>query len=272
MPDQDTASKIIPVPGMDRSKLFRVAREMLGMAREMIGAVVKEKWEPPEGKRKSWRKKLPDGTYEYRDTPPEDQQPKKPDEQGKKVQYKMHLRLDKPKLKETLSHGHFSIISAGRNPNDPHEAAMSPDAEFFHHRHENLRGELERRGLRYTEVVGHYGGKESSFLVFHDDTELTPKTQKSVIVHHRDKDESDRNRKVIEEIGHKFNQDSVLHGAEGRNEIVFTTGKKVGKTCGGKGWKEVPDAKDFYTDIKLEGKQHTKFNLDIHECFEKGLL
>jgi hypothetical protein len=77
---------------------------------------------------------------------------------------------------------------------------------------------------------------------------------------------------MLEELGKKFNQDSVLHAGDGRNDIVFTTGKKAGKTCGGNGWKEAPNAKDFYTDIKLVNRKHTKFQLDIHECFERGMM
>jgi hypothetical protein len=236
------------------------------------------RWEPPRGDRKFWRREKSDGGYEYRETPPEGQQKPKerPPEQSKGQQkskvYKTHVRLTKLDLKKTLSHGHFSVISAGRNPDDSKESKMKPDDEFFHKRHEQLRDELEKRGLRHTEVVGHYGGKETSFLVFHDDTELTPKTQKSVIVHHHNAEELNKNRKVIEELGKKFNQNSVLHGNGGKNKLVFTAGDKAGQECGGKGWKEMPEAKDYYTDIKLEGKEHTKFNLDIAECFEKGFL
>ena len=109
-------------------------------------------------------------------------------------------------------------------------------------------------------------------IVFHDDEDLTPKTQKSVMVHHRDAEELRRVRRDIEEMARKFNQDSVLHGSGGSNTIAFTTGSKKGKECGGKGWKETPKAKDFYTDIELKGRRHTKFSLDVSGCFEKGLL
>ncbi len=190
----------------------------------------------------------------------------------KRIQYKAYIPLDKPKLVETLTKGHFTLISAGRNKNYPKEAGLAPDDEFFHKRHEKLRADLEKAGLPYTEVVGHYGGPESTFLVFHDDTELTPKTQKSLMVHHKDGDESKSRRKMLEELGKKFNQDSVLHAGEGRNDLVFTTGEKAGKTCGGNGWKEAPKAKDNYTDIELTDQKHTKFKLDIHECFERGML
>jgi hypothetical protein len=54
--------------------------------------------------------------------------------------------------------------------------------------------------------------------------------------------------------------------------MVFTTGKNRGKKCGGKGWQEAPEAENFYTDIPTEGTDHTKAQLDIHECFERKLL
>ena len=228
------------------------------------------KWEAPKGRRKLWRREKPNGDFEYRESPPEGGEGSK--KQDKPKVYKNHVTMTKPDLEKALSHGHFSIISAGLNPSDSKESKMKPDDEFFHKRHEQLRDALEKNGMRYTEVVGHYGGKESSFLVFHDGTVATPKTQKSIMVHHHDAEELKKNRKVLEELGKKFNQNSVLHGSGGKNTLVFTAGDKAGQECGGKGWKETPEAKDYYTDIKLEGKEHTKFNLDIAECFEKGFL
>lgn len=268
-----TQARFVHMKPLKTDVLRKAALEVLGMARMVLGATTKREWESPEGDRKNWRRKRPDGSYEYRESPPGDEKKTEKTEEGKKpVKYKMHLRLDKAKLQETLTKGHFSIISAGRNPSDPKEAMLKPDDEFFHKRHEQLRDELDKSGLPFTEVVGHYGGEESSFLVFHDDTELTPKTQKAIMVTHRNETEAKQHRKIVEQLGKKFNQDSILYGSAGRNEIVFTTGSKAGKTCGGNGWKEVPEAKDFYTDIKLDKQKHTKFSLDIHECFERGML
>jgi hypothetical protein len=285
--NQIESSKYRTITPLNKDSLRRAAMELLGMAKSFLAD---DKWEAPEGDRKNWRRRKPDGTYEYRETPPEGQtpaiqkdesqvkmSPKKEEEkkgpEKKRIRYKAYLKLDKPKLQEILTKGHYSIMSGGKNPNDPKEVSMAPDDEFFHKRHEDLRGELEKAGFPYTEVIGHYdGGKENSFLVFHDDTELTTKTQKSIMVHHKDGEESKSRRKILEDLGTKFNQDSVLHAGEGRNDIVFTTGVKKGKNCGGNGWKESPEELDNYTDIELEGKDHTKFQLDIHECFERGML
>lgn len=242
-------------------------------------AAAENRWEAPDANRKEWRRKKPDGTYEYRDTAPEggggsgkkDDTKIEPKEK-EIVRFKHRITLDKPKLKEILSKGHFTILSAGRNPNDPKEKNMSPDDKYFHQRHEDLIDMLEALELPYSEVVGHYDGEEPSFLVFHDETKMTDKTQKSAMIHHRDKKDLDSKREALSELGMRLNQDSVLHGSGGRNEIVFTTGKKKGKTCGGEGWQEAPKADNYYTDIKLDNTQHTKFQLDIHECFEKGYM
>jgi len=268
-----SASKYRSLNHVHDDRMTQAALDLLGMAREVLGATKQNDWESPQGDRKTWRKKRPDGTYEYRDTPPgkDTKKPEKEDTKKGKPE-NTEKKMDKATLQSTLTNGHFSIISAGRNPNDPKESVLSPDDEVFHKRHEELRYELNKANLPYTEVVGHYGGTESSFLVFHDQTKLTPKTQKSMMVHHKDEGGAKVDRKVVADLAKKFNQDSVLYGSAGRNEIVFTTGKKAGKTCGGKGWKEVPKAKDFYTDIKLDDKKHTKFALDIHECFERGML
>lgn len=264
----------------------------MGERFEAVADRVASEWEKPVGGRKYWRKKRDHGGYEYRETAPEDQKGEKKDEsevdqeklkdrvrekvkeKTKKV-YKNHVSLSKPELEKTLSKGHFTILSAGRNPNDPNdpkEKKLKPDDEFFHERHEKLKDELEKGGFKYTEVVGHYGGKESSLLVMHDPEELSAKTDKSVMVHHKDSKGLKENRAKMEEMGKKFNQDSVLHGDGGKNIMYFTTGKKKGQECSGKGWNEAPEAKDLFTDIKLEGKKHTKFQLDIRECIEKGFV
>lgn len=211
-----------------------------------------------------------------KDSKPKDEQKGKSDSTTEKkeqpTEYKHHRSLSSKELKTTLSKGHFSIVSAGRNPNDKKEAKMRPDDEFFHKRHQDLQDMLEELGFDYTEAVGHYGSKEPSFLIFHDDTRLTPKTAKSMMVHHANSDELSSRKEALNELGKVLNQDSVLHGDAGKNKISFTSGKNAGKECGGKGWKETPKAKDFYTDIKLDEGKHTKFALNVEECFKKGFF
>lgn len=185
-----------------------------------------------------------------------------------------HFVPTKEQLQHSLTKGHYSIISAGRNSNNPDESKLPEDHEMFKKRHEELRKDLEKLGAKYTEVVGHYGGKESSFLVLHDyDQKMLDKQhKKSFVVHHINEEEAKKKIEELNKLGKKYHQDSVLHGNGGRNEIHFTTGKNAGKTCGGKGYEETPDAEDYYTEAELENKKHTKFKLNIDECFEKGLL
>ena len=195
-------------------------------------------------------------------------------EPEKKV-WKHHIVLDRKRLEDTLSKGHFSIISAGKNPNDPIEKQMDADDEVFHKRHELLKDALEKQGIEFTEVAGCYAhNKEPSFMVFHDPTELTRKTLKSVMVHHADAKALAERKKEVDKLGVAFNQDSVLHGEGGKNTLDFTAGANKGKTCSGKGWKEIekPRPDQFYTDIDLKDRKHTKFDLDLAECKKKGLI
>jgi hypothetical protein len=194
--------------------------------------------------------------------------------QENELKHRTHLK--KEELHKILGSGYYSIVSGGRNGQDPKEKALKPDDPFFQERNLSLRDDLERAGLKYTEVVGHYDEKdpsatESSFLVFHDGRDLTPKTANSFMVHHRGPRDFSATR-TLDRLGEKYNQDSVLHSRAGRNLVVFTTGKHRGKKCGGKGWKEAPEAKNFYTDIPLEGTDHTKARLDIHECQERNMF
>ena len=189
---------------------------------------------------------------------------------------KHRVNLKKDELHKTLSEGYYSLVSGGKNGKDPKEEKMKPDDPFFHERHLALRDELEKNGLRYTEVVGHYNDDnpqdtESTFMVFHDGKNLTDKTAGKFLVQHRSARDFSTTR-LLDRLGEKFNQNSVLHSRAGRNLMVFTTGKNRGKKCGGKGWKEAPEAENFYTDIPIEGTDHTKAQLDIHECFERNMF
>ena len=180
---------------------------------------------------------------------------------------------NKKQLADSLSKGHYTIISAGRNPDDPEEAKLPVDHPFFKWRHLKLQSELEKAGVKYNDVVGHYGGLENSFLVMHDGGELDAKNFKPAFKADYDEKQSGDLRKLMNHLGEKYNQNSVLHGAKGRNEINFTSGKHKGKTCGGNGWNFADEEKDFYTELNLKDRPHSKIQMDIHECFkDKGGL
>jgi hypothetical protein len=179
------------------------------------------------------------------------------------------ITLSKEQLNTVLSDGFYSVISAGRNPNNADEANLDPTDPKFKERHEQLRQDLDKLGFKYTEVVGHYGGEEPSFLVFHEEPEAfqdTDKNQIAFFITHED----EKSQPGLNALGKKYNQDSVLHGAKGRNELHFTSGKFEGKTCGGNGHQELPEAEDYFTSVPVAGKAHSKVQMDISECFNPG--
>ena len=193
-----------------------------------------------------------------------------PQEQQKQYAPKNMVHLIKQKLNNVLNKGTYSIISAGRNPSHEKEGKMPANHKYFAKRHEKLRNDLEKANMKYTEVMGVYDGEEPSFLVLHKHNKpLNDKTVKSMMVHHKG---SIDDIKKIHQLAEKYNQDSVLHSNRGKNTLVFTSGKKRGKKCGGHGHKEIPEATNYYTDIPLEKDNHTKVQMDISDCFEKGLL
>jgi len=160
------------------------------------------------------------------------------------------VRLSKPQLDRVLKRGNYSIISAGRNGEDAREKGMSPDHPEFHARHEKLRAELHKRGLKHTEVEGHYGSKEPSFIVYHHhDTKPRAAKGRAFVVHHQGPSEFAQIRKL----GKKFNQDSVIHSKGGSHEMHYTTGLKAGKHIKGAGHDYTPRAEDMYTKVKTPG-------------------
>ena len=140
-------------------------------------------------------------------------------------------------LKAVLEQGPYSIISAGTNPNDEKDRAM-PDAQVSE-RYKALEEDLKAIGYKYTTVDGNYDGEEKSYLVFHAD------------------------QKKIEELGKKYNQDSVVHMEGGENKMSFTSGDNAGKHHRGSGFSEVPDAENYYSVVKTKEGQPIKFTMDF---------
>lgn len=162
--------------------------------------------------------------------------------------------LSKKELLHRLKHGTYSIVSAGRNPAHPEEGKLPADHPSFAARHEELRSELQKRGMKYTEVEGHYGGKEKSFLVYHHEP-TAPKNaahDKAMMVHH----DSPTEFSQIRDLGKKFNQDSVIHSHAGTHEMHYTEHHK------GEGHKVLPHAEDFYTHAPTK-RGATKFSLNF---------
>jgi hypothetical protein len=86
-------------------------------------------------------------------------------------------------LTTLLKRGTYSIVSAGRNPADPAEAALPEDHQKFADRHKALIADIQAMGYAYTAAEGHYDGREHSIVVYHNGAK--PKgAARAAIVHH----------------------------------------------------------------------------------------
>jgi hypothetical protein len=163
------------------------------------------------------------------------------------------VQLTKAELNYLLSSGKFALVSAGANPEYAAHKGMTRQEEAKRHR--ALKSDLVKGGFMHTEVAGHYGGEEASFLVMVHDAEPT----------------------AIRNLGQKYQQDSVIYSKGGKNQLFYTYGDKAGEDlCSdGKGWAAKPDADDYYSVVKHPDGTRTKFALNInfgetHRC-EKAM-
>jgi hypothetical protein len=146
-----------------------------------------------------------------------------------------------------LKKGVFGLISAGRNPASTLDRHLT-DKEI-EHRYQDLQNDLKGKGLKWVKVRGNYDGEEDSMMVLNPD------------IH----------REELVELGTKFNQDSVIFTDHGKNELIYTTGQHKGERNEGSGFKETPDADNYYTDLKT-AKGHIKFSLNFDfDKFVKAL-
>jgi len=148
-----------------------------------------------------------------------------------------HVGLHSKDLDESLKNGKYSLISAGRNPNNAGDRALTDDQ--IKERYKRLEQDLKDQGYKYSKVKGHYGGEEDSFMVHHAKPEH------------------------MNELGMKYNQDSVIHSDQGKHKMHFTTGDNSGMHHKGEGFQEVPDAKDYYSVINTTDGQQKKFSLNF---------
>jgi ppGpp synthetase/RelA/SpoT-type nucleotidyltranferase len=149
------------------------------------------------------------------------------------------VSLTGEEMETILSHGKFALISAGKNPANEEDMKLT-DAQVKQ-RHEKLKKELKAQGYMFTPVEGKYGEVEDSFMV---------------MAHDADKDH-------IIKMGKTLNQDSVIFGNQGEQEMIFTTGENSGKRHKGEGWKpETGD--DNYTKVQTADGKEMKFNLNFN--------
>jgi len=150
------------------------------------------------------------------------------------------VKLSTSEVKVILNSGKYALISAGRNPDDVKDKALTD--EQINARHRQLREDLVAGGYAYTGVVGHYGEEEQSFLV---------------MVHEAE-------RADIIKMGTKYHQESVIYGEGGHQQLIYTEGESVGTYLAGEGWREIPGAQeDYYTELTTAEGQKVRFSLNF---------
>ena len=150
----------------------------------------------------------------------------------------LNIKDDK-ELQTILKHGHYSLISAGKNVNNPADKDLTPKQAAK--RHLQLKKDLEKLGYIYTPVVGKYGEVEDSYLV---------------MTHNPDE-------KEMVKLGKKYNQDSIIIVKSNKNRMVFTTGSNSGKGLKGDGFSKLEkNTDDNYTAIQTANETF-KFSLNF---------
>ncbi|VVB58129.1 Phage Mu protein F like protein [Candidatus Anstonella stagnisolia] len=154
---------------------------------------------------------------------------------------------DENEIKLVLEHGHYGLISAGRNPNSPADKNLS--IEQLKQRSQRLKADLITKGYMFTPVIGKYGEIEDSFLIMAHDP-----------------DEKD-----LAELGMKYNQDSVILVREKKNQMIYTSGENINRKVIGLGYTPVgQDAADYYTEITLANGKKIRFTLGFDFSKQEG--
>lgn len=156
--------------------------------------------------------------------------------QGEGFQCKIASQSD---LTVILKSTTFALISAGRNPKDPVDKKMT-DAQVDV-RTNKLKKELMQSGYVITDTLGNYEGLEDSMMVMTHDA----------------------NKKELMAFGARNKQDSIIFVENGKQDMIFTAGPNAGKSdMSGKGFEYVPNADNYYTEIKV-GSKKVKFSLNF---------
>jgi len=186
-----------------------------------------------------------------------------------KSKHKGHITPTKEHLHNTLENGHYSLISAGPNPNDPKEKKLldehGHDHEFFKKRHNDLRNDLDAGGHSYTEVEGDYGSPEKTFMIHHHGHPKSGEGKgNGYMVHHHDDKDAEKNIDRIGKLSAKYNQDSFIHSKGGNHKMVFTTGDHHGEHHKGTGHEKLSsDTSEFYTEAPTAGGKSSRFRLNF---------
>jgi hypothetical protein len=153
------------------------------------------------------------------------------------------VKLSSKEVKEVLSKGIVGFISAGRNPAIEEDMKLSDEA--INERDNKLKADLVARGFVFERVHGKYGEEEDSYVVMVNEVSAAE----------------------LAFLGKKYNQDSVIHSKAGNNKMIYTTGPNAGKHHPGGGWKPVPGADNYYSELKT--KDGAKFKFVLNFDFDK---
>jgi phage head maturation protease len=161
----------------------------------------------------------------------------------------IEITLDSPQeVSALLSHSSYALLSAGKNPSNMDDSKQS--IQYFNARHQKLREELINKGFTFTQVVGKYGELEDSFLVMSHGVDINDAI----------------------DLGIKYNQESIIHVDNGRQQMVFTSDAKQDdgtvipkyKARRGMGWINVnPEESDFYTEMNIGNNKKVRFSLNF---------
>lgn len=160
---------------------------------------------------------------------------RKPQGQGGRV------ALSTAELSRAIKHGRYAIVSAGRNNKSPADANLTD--EQINARSDSLEQDLVRAGYMYSPGMGKYqGATEDAFLVMAHEAET----------------------KDIIAMGKKYNQDSVIIGDKGQQQMIFTTGPNIGQAFAGAGMEELDDSvTDNYTKMQTADGELVTYSLNF---------
>ena len=180
--------------------------------------------------------------------------------------------MKKETIMQLLADGEYTCISAGINPKSESDIENAQrDKNFIKKRTEQLRNDLDKLGVEYTEIAGSYGSEETSFLISHTlEAKVGQKNRDNAFLVNRNKY---GNKNIIEELdklGEKYNQDSVSHCRKGLMEWHFTTGELAGLSGRGEGTSFMRRVKDFYSEARISDDDYTMWSCDMSRLFDKN--
>lgn len=178
--------------------------------------------------------------------------------------------VKKDDIQKTLTQGEYTIISAGVNPNMPEDVENAKkDKDFIKNRTESLKKDLDKLGVKYTEIAGSYGGEEPSFLISHTmKAKVGQKKHDNSYFVKRNEYGNPSMIKKLNNLGKKYNQDSVAHGSKGRMEWHFTTGENAGLRVKGRETEFKNGAEDFYSEARIGDSDYTMWACDMSPAWE----